>query len=228
MLGGILSLFLLGSPMSYLDFEVKSEEELEALEYDIYNYGSDLRINHSQNEAELFYLENRDVGTFETPANPEDSMIHVFSHSPELHIPDDEYEVHTLIEIYLSHVESSEYTAKMIEGLEGYSEPDEGYEWRAFKIRVHNIESTDPNIGMLLSQGDFSVYLDEDTKVIHDEVMFDKAHAARQLYERNSLTQYYIKQVPAEEPFYLKYQYSNSAEYYTIYIDNISNFETER
>ena len=228
MLGGILSLFLLGSPMSYLDFEVKSEEDLEALENDIYNYNYELRIVHGQNEAELFYLENRDVGTFENPANPEDRMIHVFSHSPELPIQDDNKEVQTLIEIYLSHIEKSEYTTQVIERLEGYNEPDEGYEWRVFEIRVQNIESTDPNAGMWLSQGDFSIYVDEDTRVTQDAIMLDASHTAYQLYERNNLTQYYIKQVPVEEPFYLKYQYPDSAESYIIYIDNISEFEMDR
>lgn len=221
MLSGLLSIFLLGSPMSYLDFEVKTDEELEALEYNIYGYNRDLHINYNQNEAELYYLENKNVGTFDNPGNPEERMIHVFSQTR------DKENIDTLIEIYFSHVLTSSDSRQLVERLDGYSNPSEGNEWRVFEIRVQNIESTDPNVSMWLSQEDFSVIVDEDAEITHDAIMFDEAQDAYQLYERNTLTRYYAKQVPIDEPFYIKYQHPNSTESYVIYIDDISKYETE-
>ena len=215
----LLSLFLVGSPVSYLDFEVKSEEELEALDYDIYNYSHDLKIVHSQNEAEIYYLDNRGTGTFNKPANPEERMVHVFTHSTE--------QVTSLIDISISGVMTDERSLQMLEHLDGFYMPDEGFEWRVFEIRIHHIESTDPNVAMRVSQEDVSVFIDENTEITHESIEFNEPSPMYELYERQMLTQYYAKLVPVNEPFYLEYQYPENDRSYVIYIDNISKFERE-
>lgn len=228
MFSGLLSAMLLGSSLSYLDLELKTPEEVEEAEINIYKYYGELNKMFNQNDVEIRYFENLEqgFGTFETPLDGTKTAYHLFSYTPESY--DGSEDFYTLFTFYVGNVLSAEDSIAMIERMEGYEEPEEGYEWRAFQMSISNSNSTNPNIGVWVKQDDFTIYEDEDTPIETNTIIFDDFETDVQLYERHQYETFFAKQVPTDRPFYIVYQHQDSDDRYVTYIEDVSTVERDR
>lgn len=223
---GFLSAMLLGSTLSYLDLEMKTVEEIEEEGINVYAYYAELNTIYNQNDAELRYFENQDVGTFESPLPGNNQSYHLFSYVPEEYDNSDEYYV--LLSFYINNMFPAEESLEMIEHLEGYDEAAEGYEWRVFEISYRHYNSTDPNVGVWINQDDFNVYVDEDTPIEHDEIVFEEWFTNVQIYELERFETMYAKQIPIDAPFYFVYQHEDSEDSYVTYVEDTSIIERDQ
>lgn len=228
MFSGLLSAMLLGTTMTYLDLELKTPEEVEEEDINIYAYYSELNKLFNQNDAELRYFENHQqgFGTFETPLPGNDTAYHLFSYTPESY--DESEDFYALISFYVKNVLPANDSLAMIENLEGYEEAKEGYEWRAFEMSIRNLNSTDPNIGVWMKQDDFTIYEDENTPIESNTIIFDEFKTDVELYELNRYETIFAKQVPIDKPFYIVYGHEDSEDEYVTYVENISTIERDQ
>lgn len=225
MLSGMLSAMILGSAFSYLDFEMKTVDEIEEENVDVYSYYNELHTIYRQNKAELTYLENENLGTFENPAEKGDEMIHLFSYSPEVY--DDEQDFYALMTFRVVTVFSKEKSLEMIKNSDGFEKANEGYEWRVFELETRNENSTDPNLGVWVRQNDYTIYEDKEAAIEHKPVNLVDRRGEFELYELGRGRTFYAKQIPSDAPFYLVYQHQDSDESYVIHIEDVSIYEEE-